>query len=107
MRHQPQTPHTLATRHTPTNGVHPRYEYTETWTAPASADAEGAEGGDGVVGAGGPSGHEEYEDGRWKCGLCGNVNYKHQKSKCNMRNCQARRYALERPCFARGAHTRA
>eukprot|EP00466_Bigelowiella_natans_P014490 jgi/Bigna1/67266/fgenesh1_pg.3_\ len=33
--------------------------------------------------------HEVYEDGRWKCAFCGNVNYARQNKQCNMRKCQA------------------
>ncbi len=58
---------------------------------------EGSEAGPegfvtGGVQPGGPSTHTEYDDGRWKCGLCGNVNYKHQKRHCHMRICNAPRY---------------
>eukprot|EP00471_Norrisiella_sphaerica_P010662 CAMPEP_0184502348 /NCGR_PEP_ID=MMETSP0113_2-20130426/50082_1 /TAXON_ID=91329 /ORGANISM="Norrisiella sphaerica, Strain BC52" /LENGTH=501 /DNA_ID=CAMNT_0026891477 /DNA_START=174 /DNA_END=1679 /DNA_ORIENTATION=+ len=33
--------------------------------------------------------HEVYDDGRWKCAYCGNVNYARQNKHCNMRKCQA------------------
>lgn len=60
---------------------------------PADEIVEPTTGSEEAEDATGPSLHEEYEDGRWKCYLCGNVNYKHQNKRCNMRNCRAPRYA--------------
>lgn len=68
--------------------------------AQAAMRASSTKGGVGL--------HEEFEDGRWKCGLCGNINLKHQKKHCNMRSCQAPRDpdAPPEPARVMGATTK-